>query len=1284
MAYRDRRLVKFVVAGAAAVAVAIVLGIAALQVMMSRLPSQQAELQAWVTEELGLSFSFERLDARFGANGPEVTFDEASVATAAQAVPFLYARRAVVSLDPWKLLLEGEPTVSAVAIDGTRVAISRTAEGEFRFEGGPDGAGSGADLTSAIPLEVELLVRDSQVQYVDELRGEAWQFDEVAVSLTRERDRITVDVGARPPATLAERIDLSVDGDIVQPDAEPGQWRLYGNLLDVNLSALMRLAPGVADFAVAGSGDIEARIDWSDGRVVNGTATVALANVVSPGASVDAPYERLALQLEWNQDTDRSWRFALSDIELDRNQRDWPGGSNATLQVRSDDDGVAQFALRGDFLRLDDLTPFVSALPRTELAEQWLALSPRGDLRDFEVSLLKGAVGWEYSVVSEYAGLGFDPVDPWPGLSGLGGEVRADTRSGRVEVLSGEMQFDWPEYLPEALDMDELRGLVVWRQGRDVVRIVSDDLLLRAGDTAARSNLELSLPLDASSPRLDFAARVNAIDVTEAKRYLPVRTIPQPLHDWLDRALLGGQLRDIQVSFFGALAEFPFNDGEGQFRVTADARDGEIEYARGWPVASGLAGEIEFLNASFHGSGSGRMLDNVSDNVEIGIADLREPVLTLQTDATGPLADVLTVLNTAPTIARHLGPDFARLQAPGGTGEVSLDLSLPLRDLASYELNGRLDILDGELAFEGLPPRATAVRGVLDVEQTTVTGEGIEAIFLDGPATVRVLEPEDAGYRVAIEVEGEATTAAVTTTFDLPLPDRLAGQAFWQGRLLIPEQQQDELSPVRLAVDSNLLGVSLRFPEPFAKGPEEPANFGLKFEFPERGRLRVDGNVGASRRFAFDYLDGPDGYRLTRGAVRFGGQQPELPPADGLTVYGSLPELDVSAWLELSGSVDTEPAEALFTSGELQLAELSAFGQRLGGSTLSARRDGESWFVDIDSEAVAGSVSIPRDLSERPQIVAEMERLHLSGGSPGQLDAVDPRRLPGLSVTAEDFSFGTRQLGRIAAEIVPDVLGLRLVAFESSSDSLAAEGTGSWLVGAGEARTQVLVRLNSNDVAGALEALDFAPLIEGDSAVVDASVNWEGPPKSDWMSHVNGDVAVRVDDGSMLDIEPGGAGRVAGLMSFVALPRRLALDFRDVFTRGFAFDEITGNFLIADGQAYTNNLKLAGPGAEIGVVGRTGLRERDYEQQAIVTAEPGKILPTVGAILSGPAAAAALLIFTQIFKEPLKGIGQASFCITGSWEEPDVERLSAEQIREGAICAALPPEGAAALVSEAP
>ena len=135
---------------------------------------------------------------------------------------------------------------------------------------------------------------------------------------------------------------------------------------------------------------------------------------------------------------------------------------------------------------------------------------------------------------------------------------------------------------------------------------------------------------------------------------------------------------------------------------------------------------------------------------------------------------------------------------------------------------------------------------------------------------------------------------------------------------------------------------------------------------------------------------------------------------------------------------------------------------------------------------------------------------------------------------------------------------------------------------------------------------------------------------------------------------------------------------RVALNRGLVFDRITAVFSIVDGNAFTDNLKLTGPVAEIGVVGRTGLRDRDYRQQAVVTAEPGKVLPTVGGLIGGPGVAAALLIFTRIFKEPLKGIGRASYCVTGTWQTPTVERLTAEQLERGEICAELPPDARAA------
>jgi uncharacterized protein YhdP len=143
-------------------------------------------------------------------------------------------------------------------------------------------------------------------------------------------------------------------------------------------------------------------------------------------------------------------------------------------------------------------------------------------------------------------------------------------------------------------------------------------------------------------------------------------------------------------------------------------------------------------------------------------------------------------------------------------------------------------------------------------------------------------------------------------------------------------------------------------------------------------------------------------------------------------------------------------------------------------------------------------------------------------------------------------------------------------------------------------------------------------------------------------------------------------------MSIAALPRRLALDFRDVFEEGFAFDEISGDFRVVDGNAYTNTLKFSGPAAEIGVVGRTGLGARDYRQQIVVTTEPGNMLPTVAALIAGPGAGAALFVFTKLFKEPLKGIGRASYCLTGDWDAPTVEPIERDAVELAASCADLP------------
>ncbi len=178
-----------------------------------------------------------------------------------------------------------------------------------------------------------------------------------------------------------------------------------------------------------------------------------------------------------------------------------------------------------------------------------------------------------------------------------------------------------------------------------------------------------------------------------------------------------------------------------------------------------------------------------------------------------------------------------------------------------------------------------------------------------------------------------------------------------------------------------------------------------------------------------------------------------------------------------------------------------------------------------------------------------------------------------------------------------------------------------------------------------------------------SDVSWSGGPTADFLATLNGEVQVRFGPGQLDDIDPG-AGRVFGLMSIVALPRRLSLDFSDVFQRGFGFDKIEGDFRIVDGDTYTCNLSLEGPAAAIGIVGRAGLVSEDYEQAAIVSANFGNALPIGAAVIAGPQAAVAALIFSQIFKKPLEELSQVYYDIDGSWDEPNMSSSGAESFAD--------------------
>jgi uncharacterized protein YhdP len=265
-------------------------------------------------------------------------------------------------------------------------------------------------------------------------------------------------------------------------------------------------------------------------------------------------------------------------------------------------------------------------------------------------------------------------------------------------------------------------------------------------------------------------------------------------------------------------------------------------------------------------------------------------------------------------------------------------------------------------------------------------------------------------------------------------------------------------------------------------------------------------------------------------------------------------------------------------------------------------------------------------------------------------------------VKAADFAFGDRNLGAVEASFEKNEFGLQAVSIVSKDATYGITGTGRWISDENDplgSHSFITATLTSTDVEQTMTRLSYEPGISGKEMSMLFDLDWSGSPRADFFDVLDGKVQVRISDGQLQEVEPG-AGRIFGLMSIVSLPRRLSLDFRDVFNKGFGFDTIAGSFRIDDGNTLTCDLSLEGPAADIGIVGAADLANRTYDQTAIVSAKVGNSLPIVGAVVAGPQVAAALLIFSQIFKKPLQEVGQVYYAINGSWDEPSVESTSSE------------------------
>lgn len=917
-----------------------------------------------------------------------------------------------------------------------------------------------------------------------------------------------------------------------------------------------------------------------------------------------------------------------------------------------------------------------------------------------------------------------------PGVRGATIQLEATESGGRADVMIQRGQVVFPGLFEQAeWGVEELQARLGWQQVKDGLELRLSPLTLRTVDLEAelqgswRGSWQ---DLAKGHGALDLTARVPKARADQLHAYLPT-TVAAATRSYLKRAVRGGRLQDVAIRVKGDLAEFPFDrpKSKGEFRVTGDWRDGtfvmlpEEPGHPAWPEATRLDARLRVTGQRVDFSDVRARLMGTEVLRTSGSVDWMNAAVPLVLDlqARGTAQDFLRYVQATP-VNEWTSRVLAQAQSTGAA-QLSLKLEVPLVGPEPSKVKGSVQLAGNELRINPGLPALQNTRGRVDFSEKGFSVAGATAQLLGGEVALEGGISTSGTNRLNLQgtVQAAAVKAAPELAWLAPVSTRLSGQAPYRLSLGVTGGQ------LQWVLTSPLSGLGIDLPAPLKKPANAAAGYPpLRVELTglggpagaERERLDLQWGRLVQARFLRQASNGT----WLAAAVGVGVAEPPPLPRVGSDLRIAADQLDLDEWrtvLMSSGSsaagawAPPSSTAALGSSPlgmpmtiDLRAATVKLMGRQLEGVSAQAQplRDsnsGTGWRLDLQARQLAGRVdwrpAEPGSRERQGRVLARLSRLSIPPAASEAVEdaAVDERiEWPAVDVVVEDFELRGRRLGRleVAAEVErPERSGpvrntggdWKLTRLALSNADAALNASGTW-AGVGDAagrarRTAMDFELELKDSGALLKRLGLEEALRAGAGRITGQVAWRGSPLSPDVRTMQGQLRLDLRSGQFLKADPG-AARLLGVLSLQSLPRRLLLDFRDVFQEGFPFDAITGDVTVLGGVASTNNLRMRGIQAAVLMEGSADINHETQDLRVLVVPEINAGTASLAYATINPALGLGTFLAQLFLRRPLMVANTREFNITGTWADPKVERLqrslpSAEQV-ERAVSAPAP------------
>lgn len=1248
-----RRSAWYVVAGVL-VCMALVLGVASQVLPLAE--RHPDKIAAWLSARAGRPVAFDHVETQWTRRGPLLRLDGLRLGEGTDAVR---VGEAEVLVSMYAGLLPGR-SFTELRLRGLSLTLRRADDGMWSVLGLPGQAGGGDPLENLEGLgELQVIGGKLSVQ----APSLGWNVSLPRIDLRLRVDGDRVRAGTRAWART-DGIPMQAAFDF---DRGSGDGRAYVDTQVADIAAwapLLRYA-GVA--AESGKGRIQGWAELRKHRVVLATSELKLQQVQLGGAPLAdggaiprARFERVEGLMRWRL-TGKGWRFDAPRL-LVGDQRSPQKLDGLVLA------GGREYALLADRI---DAAPLLTLLGLSDRVDpglrRWLSRARPG-ARLARLSLAGDRAGGMHAS-GRLEGISFLAMDHSPGIDGLAGEFIGDSEGFALKLdPASAFRFDWPSGFGVTHEVTLDGSLAGWREGAGW-RVGTSGLRVHGKDFGADARGGLWFQGDGTRPWIDIAADIAEAPVPVAKGFWIHDKMSEATVDWLNRALVGGKVRDGHALVSGDLDDWPFVHNDGRFEATARIDGGQFKFQPDWPAMDHVDARIAFIGNGFSIEGRGALAGVKVEAFKAAIPDFGKAELSVSARGGSDAAQMLAMLRQSP-LRQQYGDTLSSLTA-SGPARASYDMLLPLHaeDAAAGKTKGTVELSGVKLADKRWNLAFDGVRGKADFDGDGFAAEKLAVSQKGQPGVLSLRAGSGVRDRQkAFEAELAASLTAAELLDRAPemawLKPYIEGRSQWTVGVTLPKGAAAD-APSQLRLHSDLVGTTLELPAPLDKPASQPLSTTVQTAMP-MGSGNIDVAFGKLLALRARGDAKQTGVRVVLGSNVVN----EAPPASGLVATGHTSNLDAIEWITLAKSGGGDGNKLPLRRIDVSADRLLLLGSAFPATRLQVVPAGAALAVRMEGQALSGALLVPD--ADGAAIAGRLARLYWRDASPGPVDATvandastdafNPAAIPPLKLDIDDLRFGDASLGSAQLRTQQVAAGMRVQQLALRSPGQKIDVQGDWLGRGAAAHTQLSADIDSQDLGSLLDGLGFKGRVGGGKGKVKFDASWSGSPATFALSRMEGSVHIAARDGQLLEVEPG-AGRVLGLLSLTQLPRRMMLDFRDLFSKGFAFNRIDGNVRFGTGVARSEDMVIDGPAAQIKISGNTDLRAQRFDQTIEVLPKSGNVLAVVGAVTAGPLGAAIGAAANAVLKKPLGELGAKTYRVTGPWKDPKVEVISREQSR---------------------